>query len=135
MRAVVVRCLARRPSTASLVNNAPPPPVVTTLLPFAVAMAWAAPVYEHRSRSKRSTYAPAEDTHPVSRHSLTYCHSRPANSGSCSGSGLLGRPSTPCTAASTSRSQLSANPAEISVVDARVMCVQDEAQMLYRSGL
>ena len=38
--------------------------------------------------------APTEDTQPVSRHCLTYSHSRPANRGSCKCTGLRASPST-----------------------------------------
>ena len=70
-------------------------------VPFDVATACAAPVTAARSRSKRSTNEPTDETQPVSMHSLTYSHSLPANSGSCRAIVLVAGPTTARTAATT----------------------------------
>src|SRR3990167_10105428 len=52
-------------------------------VPFTVTTAYLAPVKSAKSFSKRSTNFPTDETQPVSKHSLTYSHSRPEKLGSC----------------------------------------------------
>src|ERR1700722_1254927 len=68
---------ASTPATCSAICSA--------AVPFTVATPDRAPTKLATAFSNRSTKGPTEETHPVSRHSLTYFHSLPRISGTDNG--------------------------------------------------